>query len=507
MKQSKINYICFIAYYSKMNIIVLLESISLDKSAIGNFSASDFTQIKKQLAEQKELNPEIEDSDIAQLIKALKSFPDEFKVILNNRILLNFFSKKEYPRTYFSNEIPTLESEKVKTFVQAFFGEELKQFFIQNLESNKFTEISQLAEAKDFFTDGFIFTLRQYALDKMDAAISTIKPPFGDFSKILYIRESHFFAFVNHIKDEAIEEKVRELLSQVKNVFRQDYNSELANKTFAAMGSYVASDTDLSKEIKSNKDVFESGFKAYAPKKRNLTWVYVVVALFIGIRIIIFFSMAKFDNSNNDTYNNDGYDEEVVYEDSTASADLDPYYTNMKFAIDSFQVFLTQYKNSEIRHMKRDVALKTGDNPFETFYKEKPAGSSSNFIKIRNNTGYDMVLLENAVVYDSIKMPNSAIFIKAGEVLEVNFDTSDTQAVFNIYLGKKWGTFQTDSKHLFIRNHSIVEYRFSELIPAAQKILKTDYRFVNDAVISYSKGGLDIRSRNAQINPLHEDRN
>ena len=61
-----------------MNIIALLESISLDKSKIGTFSKEDFTQIKKQLVVAKETNPEIEDSDITQLLKALKTSSSSF---------------------------------------------------------------------------------------------------------------------------------------------------------------------------------------------------------------------------------------------------------------------------------------------------------------------------------------------------------------------------------------------------------------------------------------------
>lgn len=37
-----------------MNIITLLEFVSLDKSKIGSFSREEYTQIKKQLVAQKE---------------------------------------------------------------------------------------------------------------------------------------------------------------------------------------------------------------------------------------------------------------------------------------------------------------------------------------------------------------------------------------------------------------------------------------------------------------------
>jgi len=118
-----------------------------------------------------------------------------------------------------------------------------------------------------------------------------------------------------------------------------------------------------------------------------------------------------------------------------------------------------------------------------------------------------MVLLENAVLFDSIKMPKSAHFIKAGDNLEINFTSSYTETIFNLYAGKKWGTFQTEAnKNLFIRNHSVVEYRFSELIPAAKEILETDYCFLNDAVITFTNGNLNIESQGASINPLDKSK-
>jgi hypothetical protein len=289
------------------------------------------------------------------------------------------------------------------------------------------------------------------------------------------------------------------LLDLVTAIYNQDMNSKLASKTFLAMHNYTAFDDEFSQKIKRNKDIADTKFEAYIPKKKNRTWIYVVVGLFVFIRIVVFFNSYDFNQYTNDDVT---YEEEIEYKPEAKK--IDRYYTNMRFIIDSFQVFLADFKPSEIRQMSRDIILKTGENPFQTFYQNEPAGESNNFIKIKNNTAYDMVLLENAVLYDTIKIPRSAYFIKAGDALEINFNSADTKAIFNMYLGKKWATFQTDSNHLFIRNHSIVEYRFSELIPAAKEILKTDYSLVNDAVISYSNGGLDIVSENARINPIND---
>ena len=95
-----------------MNIIALLESISFDKSKIGNFSKEDFTQIKKQLVAEKESNPEIKDSYITQLLKALKSHAEAFQAVLNNRILFNFFARKTIRENISQTNLHSLKQKK-----------------------------------------------------------------------------------------------------------------------------------------------------------------------------------------------------------------------------------------------------------------------------------------------------------------------------------------------------------------------------------------------------------
>jgi hypothetical protein len=123
--------------------------------------------MKKDLVAQKELHPGIEDSDITQLLKALKTHPDAFQAVLNNRILFNFFAKKDYSRKYFSNDFASVAAEKVKAFIQLFLGEELATLFLLSLETNKFSDISLLAQANNYFPDNLNVLLRLHALDKL----------------------------------------------------------------------------------------------------------------------------------------------------------------------------------------------------------------------------------------------------------------------------------------------------------------------------------------------------
>ncbi|MGV3697660.1 hypothetical protein [Flavobacterium sp.] len=482
-----------------MNIIALTEYISFDKSKVGSFSKEEYAQMKKELIAEKERNPEIEDSDIAQLLKALKTHPEAFRAVLNHRALFNFLAHTDYPSEYFSDQTE-VESEKAKLFLELFLNDQLTSFFSLNIEQNTFDEMVQLAEAKNYFPEELNLTIKRLALQKLDDAITALKPPYGNLSKVLYIQKPAFYSFLSQIKDEEIELKIQELQNAVNVFYKQDNTSELANKTFSAMHSYTAIDREFSLKIKGSKDISDANVGNYIRKRKNLTWVYVVVGAFVFIRLMIFFATFHKDDFNGSSNEDTTYDDEIEY--TPEPAKIDKYYTDMKFTIDSFEVFLADYNRSEIKQLKQDVSLKTGDNPFETIYENPPTPDSSNFVTLTNNTAYDMVVLENTVLYDSIKIPRSAHFIKAGDKLEINFNSGYTSTIFNMYLGKKWSTFQTNSNHLFIRNHSVVEYRFAQLIPGAKDILTTDYRLINDADISYANGTLNIDSPGIAVNPL-----
>jgi hypothetical protein len=90
-------------------------------------------------------------------------------------------------------------------------------------------------------------------------------------------------------------------------------------------------------------------------------------------------------------------------------------------------------------------------------------------------------------------MPVTAYYLKAGENAILNSVASN--AVFNIYIGKNLASFNTNSNHLFIRNQSIVEYRFKELAPQTKDLLKADFYFDDDVTISFKNGDIKIDSR------------
>ncbi|MFN3967345.1 hypothetical protein [Flavobacterium sp.] len=468
-----------------MNIIEIAVLLSVEPAQMGSFTKADFTEIESRLEVEKQNHPNLTDESILQFFKALKKQAKPFQTVMNNRALFNFFAQKNYSKKQFQVQEEVLDTAKIQAFIQTFLSDSLNPFVFDKIVANDFQEIALLVEAHEFLPYSFSERILFYAKEKLDLANNNLKPPFGDFSKILYIKDANFFIFLNGLKNEELEEKVKIFFTTVMNLYIADKTSELAKRTFTAMKNYEALDEQLSKNIGMLKESAEINYKPFAVNRKKYYWIYAVVGLFILIRVSFFISEISEINNQYDSYEN--YDD---YETDSAPRKLDRYYTDMKFKIDSFRIFLADYNQDQIKRLTKISDIKTGENPFETFYENQPTGESGNNIRIQNSSDYDMLLLENAVLYDSIKIPRTAHFIKAGDFVYINFNNEDTRTIFNVYMGKKLATFQTESNHLFVRGGSIVEYRFSELAPSAKAILAEDHIFENDVKLNYKNGGL-----------------
>jgi hypothetical protein len=478
-----------------MNIIEIAALLSLETSKIGLYSKADFAEMESKIGAEKQNHPNLTDESVAQFFKALKKSPKPFQVVMSTRALFNFFGKKNLSKKQFPEQVGIDDNQEVKDFIQIYLIDELNPVVYDKIHANDFQEIGPLTDAHAFLPDRVSEKIIFYATEKLDLANRTLKPPFGDFSKIIYIKDAHFFTFLNGLKSESIEEKIKIFFTTVMNMYIADKTSELAKRTFTAMKNYEAIDAQLSKNIGMLKESAEINYKPFTVNRKKYYWIYALVGLFVAIRVWVFVGSISDSNLNYDIDQN--YDN---YETQSEPRKLDRYYTDMKFKIDSFRVFLADYNHDQIRRLTKISDIKTGQNPFETFYQNAPTGDGNNYLKVKNMSVYDMVLLENAVLYDSIKIPRTAHFIKAGESVDVNFNSEDAKTVFNVYMGKKLATFQTESNHLFVRGGSIVEYRFSELVPNVKEVMETDYILKNDADINFINGHLRVDSEGVIAN-------
>lgn len=468
-----------------MNIIEIATLLSIEASAIPGFTEADFSEMINKLEAEKAQNPRLTQESIGQFLNAIKNYPKPFQEVMGNRILVNFFAQKNYSKRQFLDEIPFQGYRETRIFIELFLASELNNFVYKKIEVNDFQELSLLAEVKNFFPEETKEKLLQESIKKLDKVVVVLKPNSNDFSEIYYLKNPDFFVFLNGLKNQMLEEKVKAAFTSVKNFYYQNKTSEFAKQVFTAMKNYIALDFSFSEHISQFKNEAEETTKPVASHKAKYIWVSVLLGLIALVRLgILLNDLSKEDSEVNEV-------DPIQY--NTGPKKLDRYYTDMKYRIDSFQVFLVGYNPNEIRRLTPVNDIKTGQNPFETFYENPPIGESSNNIRIQNNSNYDMLLLENAVLYETIKIPRAAHFIKAGDYLYINFNNVEAKTVFNVYLGKKLATFQTESNHLFIRNGSIVEYRFSELAPNAKAILKEDYIFSDDVNLQYQNGELEVQ--------------
>ena len=480
-----------------MNIIELFEKLNINKGLTLQFSPEELIRIEKQVNVEKRINPEIDANVAANLIEALKKYPEEFHYITNNRILYNFFAKTSHFRDQFPKENSSIDNERVSAFISAFLEEELMLFFDQKLSKNNFDEMNYLLQFKACFPEDILFKLNKKAIGKVEFALSILSLSSSDLSKILYIKQRTFYDFLSHFSSIEMDEKLKMILNRIVDIYNVNKKSEFGGTTMISMSFYKAFDDDFEDTLKKNRDVVYSNQNSSTSSGDSwysgLSWRTFAVILFILLRFGFFASKCSSDNNRSSNYDyntttNTNY-EKVVYEANNEV--LDSYFTNMKFKIDSFHVFLTDFNKDEIKQLTYNDSLLTGQNPFENLYKNQIVNTSKYPMLFKNTTKYDVILLENVLAYDSIKMPQQAHYIKAGETLKVD-DSNKFNRVYNFYIGSGLASFQTNSKHLFIRNHSIIEPRFSKLLPETKQILADNYRFEGNVTIAQKNGKINI---------------
>ncbi|MEC4003456.1 hypothetical protein OX283_002200 [Flavobacterium sp. SUN052] len=481
-----------------MNIIQLFEILQIDKDKTLQFTTDEIIRIEKQVNVEKKINPEIDVNVAANLIEALKNYPNEFHFISNNRILYNFFSKAELPRDKFQRQNIEVSTENVKHFISLFLMEDIDLFFDQKMAQNKFEDMHLFLDNKVYFPEDVLFKLNKKAFSKIDFALHSLSVVSADLSKILYIKQSSFYQFLSHFNSIEMDEKLKLLLNRIVDMYNINKKSEFAGTSMVSMYFYKAFDEDFAETLKKNRDVVYSNQSSSGSSGGSkYSWKSMGIVLFILVRVLLFASRCDSNSSNSYDYNSgsgsgsgSSYPSEIVVEDKVT---IDPYYTEMAHKIDSFQVFLTDYNKNEIQYLKFKDTLKTGETPYENVYKNPPeVGGLEKPITFINKTKYDVVLLENPLAYDSIKMPGRTYFIRAGSSYKLRDVSDQLKRVFNFYVGNKLASFVTNSNHVFVKRNSMMEPRFTELAPNCKAILAVDYKFFD--------GNVSITEKNSEIN-------
>lgn len=485
-----------------MNIIELFEKLSIDKSNISGLTQEEIIRIEKQVNVERRINPDIEVNVATNLIDALKNHPNEFQFVVNTRILYNFFAKKSYFRDSFPKDNIEINYEDVRHFIGLYLVDELMLFFDKKLIDNSFEEMNDYLEYKNYFPEDLLYKIAKKAEGKLDFALSKLYAKEQNYAPILYIKQENFYHFLSHFSTLELDEKVKSLLNVIVDIYNVSKSSDFAGTTMVSMSSYAAFDDDLEETLASNKKVVldnKAGrYEKEEKSKSGFSWKTFAVVLFILIRVAFFANKCSSDDRGSSDYDNVNYDN---YETPSGVGEqvLDRYYVEAQPKIDTFQMFLVDYNKYKLRNVTYNDSIKTGQNPFETFYKQQFVSTSDNFMKFENKTNYDVILMENAVAFDTINTAKQAYFIKAKQTFKLDL-TSNYNRSFYFYVGKRLGSFHNENEKLYVRLGSIVEPRFTELAKNSKELLRETFRFTNDVQIIEKNGVISINSDNKSEN-------
>ncbi|MFN7331490.1 MAG: hypothetical protein ACK5SB_00685 [Flavobacterium sp.] len=338
-----------------------------------------------------------------------------------------------------------------------------------------------------FFREDLVQGILRKCTQKIDFAVSQFHNSRTDTARIAYIKTSSFYRFLNFFTTPELDDKIRTLLNSVVDAYNDKTHSS-ADTVMVAMAVYKPFDEELEETLRNNRDVVFGNPNTTSRSTSGFNWRVFFVIVFILFKVAVISN--RCDNDSNTT--------PVEFEGlkiDSSQVKIDRYYTQMRFKIDSFQVFLTQFDPSKITQVKPKDRLVTGSNPFTTFYNDPPANAEmKTFQIIRNKSDYEVIVLEHIVVYDSIKMPTKAHYIKPFSTLQLN--TSDqAKRILNFYAGRKLASFQDPTKHYFIGNHSEVEYRFSVLAPNAKALLQEDCLYTGTIELLAERGVLRVTEK------------
>jgi hypothetical protein len=241
-----------------MNIIELFENAGIYRENLKEFTFDDTVKVQKQFEIERTQNPNLNPSLQSNLILAINEFPKEILFISNNRVLYNFFAKKNYSRNRFSSDNNvSVGLDAVKSFIERFLTEEIDSFFNQKMEQNRFDEIDDFLIVKEYLPQNSLHKLNAKLLDKCDFVLNKLdeNPPVAETISINFIRHRSFYDLLTHFSSIAMDEKVKLIYAKMTSTLVNfEIKSEFLNPMMISMGNYKALDNDLASTLKFNKD-------------------------------------------------------------------------------------------------------------------------------------------------------------------------------------------------------------------------------------------------------------
>ena len=472
-----------------MNIFSLFEALQFDKSAFQDLSNDTILHFEKEILEK---NAHIIDAKLTNdLLLAVKNYSNEFLFVINTRDWYNYFAQTNYSRNEFPFQYSsTTNEEKMRDFVILFLEPSLTLFSTQNIEQNQFEGLAKLLENKSFITEKVLANWNMHAMDKMGFALARIRETVNQSADISYIKNRSFYDFLSHFKSIELDEKVRLLSFKMDKIYKRNNRLALAHETLFALSYYQSFEEDLKSELLQHRSKVEykkANSSSSSIEFRKILSVALGIIAILGVTIFLY----KITRNSNPSESN-----QSSVENNTTEPVIDRYYTSMKPKVDSLNRYLTDYDTSSCLNLKYLNNIKTGDNPFKFLYNNGSYSKIATGVTIYNQSEFDVVLFEKAILFDSIKMPQQAVFVRSNQSIELTTLGDPSNRVFSFYAGKKLATFHAKNELPIVCENSIEEPRFKELASNAKSLLSKDYLLQSDLFIKSENGTIVLDSKN-----------
>lgn len=277
-----------------MNIIELFENAGIYRENLSAFSIEDSEKVRKQFEIERSQNPGLDPEIAANLITAINEFPKELLFISNNRILYNFFSRKNYSRNRFiSDYAVSVPEENIKAFIDKFLAKDLDKFFEQNLAQNKFDVVDDLLNAKEYLPQNSLDNLGQKLTEKLDFVVNKFdqNPSLSSGAEAIeFIKYRTFYTLVSNFRSEENDKKIRAIYSKMSgSIVSAVVRNEFLEPMVSSMVNYKPIDYELSNTIRSHKDRIDAAKdREYSSGSSSgmSTWSIIAIIIVV-IRLIL----------------------------------------------------------------------------------------------------------------------------------------------------------------------------------------------------------------------------
>lgn len=269
-----------------MNILQLLNGLSLDIPDFSTLTTDQIIRIEKQILLQKRLQPDLDNSLITNLIEAFKTDAPSLGFVYHHPYFRHIFLKEKYRSL--PKSVENQNADAVKLFLQRYFSQDLIAYFNEKYVANQYASIFDLLDYQQFLWEDFRLLIKERIYARVDYAVLNLRElKLQAEAKVGYVSQRVFYEVLTQIKSAETDEKVRELLNETVDLFRETSNLFLG-KVMIAMAGYQAIDEEIADVLKQNKEaIFTQLYSTENQNKRSRlsTW-QVFWMIMIGLKIL-----------------------------------------------------------------------------------------------------------------------------------------------------------------------------------------------------------------------------